>query len=34
MAIAAYILLCSILSVAATAMMQDYTGKDIGGEYA
>ncbi len=34
MAIAAYILFCSILSVAATAMMQDYTGKDIGGEYA
>jgi metabolite-proton symporter len=34
MAIAAYILFCSILSVAAAAMMQDYTGKDIGGEYA
>jgi len=34
MAIAAYILFCSILSVAAAAMMQDYTGKDIEHEYA
>jgi MFS family permease len=34
LAIAAYILLCSILSVIATAMMKDYTGKDIDSEYA
>ncbi|MBN9265909.1 MAG: MHS family MFS transporter [Hyphomicrobium sp.] len=34
MAIAVYILFCAILSVAATAMMHDYTGKDIGSEYA
>jgi MFS family permease len=34
LAIAAYILVCSILSIAATAMMHDYTGKDIAGEYA
>jgi MFS family permease len=34
LAIAGYILICSILSIAATAMMHDYTGKDIAGEYA
>ncbi len=32
-AIAGYILVCALLSIAATAMMRDYTGKDIGGEY-
>jgi metabolite-proton symporter len=32
-AIAVYILLCSILSLGATALMTDYTGKDIEGEY-
>lgn len=31
--IAIYILACSILSMIATAMMKDYTGKDIEGEY-
>jgi metabolite-proton symporter len=32
-AIAGYILFCALLSIAATAMMQDYTGKDIDREY-
>jgi hypothetical protein len=32
-AIAIYILLCAVLSLIATAMMKDYTGKDIAGEY-
>jgi metabolite-proton symporter len=32
-AIALYILLCSILSLGAAALMTDYTGKDIEGEY-
>ncbi|HEY7301217.1 MAG TPA: MFS transporter [Xanthobacteraceae bacterium] len=32
-AIAGYILLCAIISLIATAMMKDYTGKDIEGEY-
>jgi len=31
--IALYILACSILSLGATAMMKDFTGKDIEGEY-
>ncbi len=31
--IAAYILACAVLSLIATAMMKDYTGKDIEGEY-
>src|ERR1700732_5337688 len=32
-AIAAYILACAIITMIATAMMKDYTGKDIEGEY-
>jgi metabolite-proton symporter len=32
-AIAAYILVCAVVSLIATAMMKDYTGKDIEGEY-
>src|SRR4029077_19029087 len=32
-AIAGYILVCSVLTLVATAMMPDYTGKDIEGEY-
>jgi hypothetical protein len=32
-AIAAYIAVCAVLSLIATAFMTDYTGKDIGGEY-
>src|ERR1700736_4019998 len=32
-AIAGYILVCSVLTLVATAMMTDYTGKDIEGEY-
>jgi MFS family permease len=32
-AIAGYILVCSLLTLVATAMMTDYTGKDIEGEY-
>jgi hypothetical protein len=32
-AIAAYIAACAVLSLIATALMTDYTGKDIGGEY-
>ncbi|MDE2376929.1 MFS transporter [Bradyrhizobium sp.] len=32
-AIAAYVALCAVVSVIATAAMTDYTGKDISGEY-
>ena len=32
-AIAAYILFCAVVSLIATSMMTDYTGKDIEGEY-
>jgi metabolite-proton symporter len=32
-AIAVYILVCAVLTLIATAMMKDYTGKDIEGEY-
>jgi MFS family permease len=32
-AIAIYILLCAVITLIATAMMKDYTGKDIEGEY-
>ena len=32
-AIALYILVCAVLTLIATAMMKDYTGKDIEGEY-
>src|ERR1043166_780120 len=32
-AIAVYILVCAVLSLIATALMTDYTGKDIAGEY-
>jgi hypothetical protein len=32
-AIAVYIALCAIITLAATAAMTDYTGKDISGEY-
>ena len=32
-AIAAYILACAIITLIATALMKDYTGKDIEGEY-
>jgi MFS family permease len=32
-AIAIYILVCAIITLAATAAMKDYTGKDIEGEY-
>jgi hypothetical protein len=32
-AIAAYILLCAILSLGATAMLKDYTNRDISEEY-
>jgi hypothetical protein len=32
-AIAAYILACAILTLIATALMNDYTGRDIDGEY-
>jgi hypothetical protein len=28
-----YILACAVLSLIATALMKDYTGKDIAGEY-
>ena len=30
-AVAVYILVCAVLTLIATAMMKDYTGKDIGG---
>ena len=33
-AIAVYIAACAVLSLIATALMTDYTGKDISGEYA
>ena len=33
-AIALYIAACAVLSLIATALMTDYTGKDIAGEYA
>jgi MFS family permease len=32
-AIAAYIAICAIITLIATALMTDYTGKDISGEY-
>jgi len=32
-AIALYILACAVLSFIATALMKDYTGQDIAGEY-
>jgi metabolite-proton symporter len=32
-AIAVYIAICAVISVIATALMTDYTGKDISGEY-
>jgi hypothetical protein len=32
-AIAVYIAICAVLSLVATALMTDYTGKDISGEY-
>ena len=32
-AIAAYILVCAVISLIATSLMTDYTGKDIEGEY-
>src|SRR5438270_5036638 len=32
-AIASYILACAVITLIATAMMKDYTGKDIEGEY-
>jgi hypothetical protein len=32
-AIVVYIAVCVVLSLIATALMTDYTGKDIGGEY-
>jgi len=32
-AIAIYIAICAVISLVATAMMSDYTGKDISGEY-
>jgi hypothetical protein len=28
-----YILACAVITLIATAMMKDYTGKDIEGEY-
>jgi hypothetical protein len=33
-AIAAYILLCSVLSLISTAMLEDYTNRDISHEYS
>jgi len=33
MAIAVYIAICAVITLAATALMTDYTGKDISGEY-
>ncbi len=33
-AIADYIAVCAVISVIATALMTDYTGKDISGEYS
>jgi hypothetical protein len=34
MPIAIYIAACALITLAATALMTDYTGKDISGEYA
>jgi hypothetical protein len=31
--IALYIAICAIITLIATALMTDYTGKDISGEY-
>jgi len=31
--IAIYIAICAVITLVATAMMTDYTGKDISGEY-
>src|SRR6185437_86049 len=33
-AISVYISICAVISVVATALMRDYTGKDISAEYA
>src|SRR5207245_3315979 len=33
-AIAGYILVCAVISLIATSLMKDYTGKNIDGEYA
>ena len=33
-AFAAYILFCAIVSIVATALLPDYTNRDISGEYA
>jgi hypothetical protein len=32
-AIAIYIALCAVITIVATVLMTDYTGKDISGEY-
>ena len=32
-AIASYIAVCAVITLVATALMTDYTGKDISGEY-
>jgi hypothetical protein len=32
-AIAIYLLLCAVISVISTALMPDYTGKDVSREY-
>ena len=32
-AVAAYILFCAIVSIVATALLPDYTNRDISGEY-
>jgi hypothetical protein len=32
-AVAVYIFVCAVVTLIATAMMKDYTGKDIEGEY-
>ena len=34
MPIAVYIAACALITLFATALMTDYTGKDISGEYA
>jgi hypothetical protein len=33
-AIAVYIAICAVISVVATVLMTDYTGRDISGEYS
>jgi hypothetical protein len=33
MAIAIYIAICAVITLIATALMTDYTGRDISGEY-